>query len=239
MANACRTNDWSAAHPGGYLLNEVMRGHDMVRRSNHHPIQGETIYEFLNSIQKVAYTLNPFIVSVAETLYERGHSVGKFIPTWNEEEPPKPPDIEDNEQSRKSYRRAKAEWHNRQNDNAQKSVRTRKIMEAVERFKKHDRWYLPWSLDYRGRAYPIPAFLTPQDTDFGKSLIRFADESYVTPDSEGWLAFQVAQPLDSIRSPWLRDRNGLKTTKHTSSELQPIPLGTLEIGNVLMNHGCS
>ena len=50
-------------------------------------------------------------------------------------------------------------------------------MEAVERFKKHDRWYLPWSLDYRGRAYPIPAFLTPQDTDFGKSLIRFADES--------------------------------------------------------------
>ena len=204
-------NDWSAEHPGGYLLNEVMRGHNMVRRADHHPIQGETIYEFLNSIQKVAYTLNPFIVSVAETLYERGHSVGKFIPVWHEEEPPKPPDIEDNEQSRMSYRRAKAEWHNRQNDNAQKSVRTRKIMEAVERFKKYDRWYLPWSLDYRGRAYPIPAFLTPQDTDFGKSLIRFAEESYVTPDSEGWLAFQVATTfgLDkksmADRQQWVKD----------------------------------
>ena len=27
-------NDWSNENPGGYLLNEVMRGHDMVRRSD-------------------------------------------------------------------------------------------------------------------------------------------------------------------------------------------------------------
>ena len=53
-------------------------------------------------------------------------------------------------------------------------------MEAVERFIKYERFYIPWSFDYRGRAYPIPAFLTPQDTDFGKSLIRSANESYIT-----------------------------------------------------------
>ena len=29
-----------------------------------------------------------------------------------------------------------------------------------------------------------PAFLTPQDTDFGKSLIRFADEAFLTPTAE-------------------------------------------------------
>jgi DNA-directed RNA polymerase len=65
-------------------------------------------------------------------------------------------------------------------------------MEAVQRFKIRDRYYIPWSFDYRGRAYPIPAFLTPQDTDFGKSLIRFADESYLTKEGDKWLAFQVA-----------------------------------------------
>ena len=27
-------NDWSESRPGGYLLNEVMRGHDMVRRGS-------------------------------------------------------------------------------------------------------------------------------------------------------------------------------------------------------------
>ena len=72
-----------------------------------------------------------------------------------------------------------------------RSCRTRMTMEAVRRFKNKD-FYIPWSFDYRGRAYPIPAFLTPQDTDFGKSLIRFADESVLTENARDWLAFQCA-----------------------------------------------
>ena len=186
-------NDWSPQHDGGYLLNEVMRGHDMVRRGDPTLIQGEDCYTFLNKIQKVALRINPFIVEVAEALYEKGRGVGKFIPVWTEgEPPPKPPDIAENKESRKNYCREKAEYHNRLNDNAQKSVRTRKQMELAKIFKDKDRFFLPWSFDYRGRAYPIPAFLTPQETDFGKSLLRFADESFMLPEAEGWLAFQVA-----------------------------------------------
>jgi DNA-directed RNA polymerase len=186
-------NDWSPQHEGGYLLNEVMRGHEMVRRGDPYLIQGEDCYTFLNKIQKVALRINPFIVEVAEALYEKGRGVGKFIPVWTEgEPPPKPPDIAENKESRKNYCREKAEYHNRLNDNAQKSVRTRKQMELARLFKNKDRFFLPWSFDYRGRAYPIPAFLTPQETDFGKSLLRFADESFMLPEAEGWLAFQVA-----------------------------------------------
>ena len=185
-------NDWSPQHPGGYILNEVMKGHDMVRRSNHHPIQGEQIYTFLNKIQKVGYSVNRHVAAVAETLYSQGITVGKFIPVWKETEPPKPPDIDTNADSRQDYRRRKAEWHNKMNDNAQKSVRTRKIMEAVSRFKDRKQFFLPWSLDYRGRAYCIPAYLTPHDTDFGKSLLLFADPAFMTEEAEGWLAFQVA-----------------------------------------------
>ncbi len=60
-------NDWSHTHAGGYLLNEVMRGHDMVRRgSDQCRIQGENVYGFLNKIQKVGFKLNPDIVAVAE-----------------------------------------------------------------------------------------------------------------------------------------------------------------------------
>ena len=54
------------------------------------------------------------------------------------------------------------------------------------------RFYLPWSFDYRGRAYPIPAFLTPQDTDFGKSLLQFADAAWITNECVEWIKFQVA-----------------------------------------------
>jgi DNA-directed RNA polymerase len=74
-------------------------------------------------------------------------------------------------------------------------------MEAVERFKDRDKFYIPWSFDYRGRAYPIPAFLTPQDTDFGKSLLKFADESMMTPEAEDWLRFQVATTYGLDKAP--------------------------------------
>ena len=42
-------------------------------------IQGETPIQFLNKIQKVGYCLNPFTITVAETLMERGYQVGKFV----------------------------------------------------------------------------------------------------------------------------------------------------------------
>jgi len=185
-------NDWTNEKPGGYLLNEVMRGHDMVRRGDGGSIQGEKPIEFLNKIQKVAYTLNPFTVWVAEELQRLEISVGKFLPIVNHELPPKPNDIADNKESRLKYRRAAAETMNLNAQEFKKSCRTRMTMEAVQRFKKVERFFCPFSFDYRGRVYPIPAFLTPQDTDFGKSLIRFADEAFLDESAENWLRFQVA-----------------------------------------------
>ena len=76
-------------------------------------------------------------------------------------------------------------------------------MNAVERFKDVEKFFIPWSFDYRGRAYPIPAFLTPQDTDFGKSLLKFHNHAFMTPEAEQWLAFQCATTygLDKATMP--------------------------------------
>ena len=185
-------NDWSNETQGGYILNEVMKGYDMVRRGNPSCIQGETPISFLNKIQKVAYTLNPFVVTVAETLMDRGIQVGKFIPVVEMPLPPKPVDIAENFDSRKDYRRRAAEVMNINANAFERSCRTRMTMNAVQVFKDKDKFFIPWSFDYRSRVYPIPAFLTPQDTDFGKSLLKFHDSAFVTPEAEHWLAFQVA-----------------------------------------------
>ena len=204
-------NDWSNEQPGGYMLNEVMHGHDLVRRGQGGLIQGEKPLEFLNRIQKVSYCLNPFIVGVAEKLDELERPVGKFLPIVQYPLPPKPVDIAENEEARKSYRRQAAEVRNLQAQEFRKSCRTRMTMEAVKRFKDKDKFYIPWSFDYRGRAYPIPAFLTPQDTDFGKSLLRSYEQSYMTPEAEEWLAFQVATTYGLDKAPmqerlqWVKD----------------------------------
>ena len=68
-------NDWTNERQGGYLLNEVMRGHNMVRRGSG-CIQGETPIDFLNKIQKVALKLNPFTIMVADHLDGERHQCG-------------------------------------------------------------------------------------------------------------------------------------------------------------------
>ena len=183
--------DWSNTSDGGYYLNQLTNCHEMVRRGVPLPIQGKTTYQFLNKIQKVRYTLNPFIVGVAKELEEREIEVGKFRPVINHPIPPKPFDIDTNKEARKEWKKAKALVHNKNANEWRISCRTRMTMNCVREFEGKD-FYIPWSFDYRGRAYPIPSFLTPQDTDFGKSLIRFAEEATVEGDAEKWLAFQVA-----------------------------------------------
>ena len=76
-------------------------------------IQEKPRYLFLNTITACVYKVNPFIMDVAEQLYELGRKVGikpKFLPeTAIEELPPKPVDIAENKEARKDYRRSAAE----------------------------------------------------------------------------------------------------------------------------------
>ena len=217
-------NDWSNDRCGGYVLNEVMRGHDMVRRGNPTLIQGDKPLEFLNRIQKVAYRLNPFTVGVAEELDRLERAVGKFLPIIHHELPPKPVDIAENDESRQAYKRTCAEVHNLQAQEFRKSCRTRMTMEAVARFKEREKFYIPWSFDYRGRAYPIPAFLTPQDTDFGKSLLMFHEKSYMTPEAEDWLAFQVATTYGLDKAPMAERLEWVKNNTHLISCVASDPI---------------
>ena len=221
-------NDWSQDRQGGYLLNEVMRGHDMVRRGVG-LIQGETPYQFLNKIQKVGYRLNPFTITVAKTLMERGYQVGKFVPIVEVPLPPKPVDIATNKESRKDYRRRAAEVMNLNAASFKKSCRTRMTMEAVKLFEDKDQFFIPWSFDYRGRAYPIPAFLTPQDTDFGKSLLKFSEEAFMDSYAEEWLAFQVATTYGLDKAPMHERMSWVADNDEVISAVAQDPIGNLPL----------
>ena len=219
--------DWSPIQAGGYLTNEVMKGHQMVRRGDNGLIQGNSPLLFLNRLQKVAYTLNPFVVEVAGTLMERGYKVGKFTPIVELPLPNKPWDIADNEEARHAYRRAAAETMNENAASFKRSCRTRMTMQTVEIFKEKDKFYLPWSFDYRGRAYPIPAFLTPQDTDFGKSLLKFYESSFMTPEAEAWLGFQVATTYGLDKATMKERHVWVKANENLISRVATDPLGNL------------
>lgn len=186
--------EWSNERQGGYLTNDVRRGNKLIRTFGVGCQQGETPLSFLNHLQKVAYRLNPFILEVAGRLEDDGYKIegAKFIPEDLRPLPLKPHDIDTNEEARKVYRKAAAEVHDYNSTSLKRCIRTKITMSLARKFVKEERYYLPWSYDYRGRVYPIPSFLTPQDTCFGKSLIQFADGEPLTERGLYWLNFQLA-----------------------------------------------
>ena len=207
--------DWTNLESGGYYLNALTKCHEMVRRGPPLSIQGRKPLAFLNKIQRVGYRLNPFIIDVANVFDKRGIEVGKFRPVIEHHLPNKPLNIDSDSDAKQKFRRESAEVWDKRSQEFRKSCRTRMTMNAIAEFRDKERFYIPWSFDYRGRVYPIPSFLTPQDSDFGKSLIRFADESLVTPEAEQWLSFHIAtcfgldkEPRDK-RYEWTFHNRGL------------------------------
>ena len=220
-------NDWTNEKRGGYLLNEIRMCNDLVRRGDSRIIQGETPLAALNKIQKVAYTLNPFVTMVADHLMEKGISVGKFIPIVDYPLPVKPVDIDTNKEARQSYKRDCAEIYNKKADVYRRSCRTRMTMEAVGLFKNKEMFFIPHSFDYRGRMYPVPSFLTMQDTDFGKSLLKFYEAAKLTPDAEDWLSFQVATTY-GLDKATIKDRlEWTSSNHHLITKIAKDPIGCL------------
>jgi DNA-directed RNA polymerase len=223
-------NDWSPLRNGGYLLNEVMKGHHFIRKGHPLATPSSLCYEFINNLQKVSYQINPFVYEVAEQLHKLGHQQGKFLPrTFEYPDIPQPPGFEDQPlEVQHQWRKEQTEQYNL-NSKYHRSlcVRTEQQMEMAERFAKYDRFYLPWSFDYRGRVYPIPPYLTPQDTDFGKALIRFAEPIKMNRRGWWWLAVWAANCAgeDKVsykdRVKWTLDHHDLITRVATD------PLGNL------------
>ena len=182
--------NWHALQDGGYYLNDLNKCHKLIRRNDGVLIQGEIPYQFINKIQRVQYSLNPTIVKIAKKLEELGVCVGKFRPVIDHELPPKPPE-DASDETWKGWKKQATQVRNLQAAEVRKSCRTRMTMNCVREFEDVD-FYIPWSFDYRGRAYPIPAFLTPQDTDFGKSLLMFTKGAKINSQGMKWIKFQLA-----------------------------------------------
>ena len=226
----CEPKDWHPIHEaGGYYLNSLRKNCPMVRHGNPALIQGDTPVDFLNRIQKTAYRVNTFVADVAEYLFDRRIKVGKFIPIVEHPQPPKPVDIDTNFEARKDYRRRAAEAYNLNAQSFKKSIRTRMTMEVMRMFRDRERWYVNWSFCYRGRVYPIPAFLTPQSDEFGKSLIQFADGSFMTPEAEEWLAFQVATTYGLDKSTMAERQEWVKNNHELIHAVATDPLGNLDV----------
>lgn len=212
----CPPVDWSNEQRGGYLTEEIRQCSPMVRARG--PLQGvkqgELPIQMLNNLQHQAYRINLPVLSTANWCFDNYRTIGKFR---RETVLPLPAKLEQDEPTKeelKAYKRHRREVEDYNAQLEQKNYRTTEAIYVANKYSDEERFWIPWSFDYRSRIYPLVTSMSPQGTDFDKSLLYFAEEG---PINEYWLAFQVATTygLDkatlSDRIEWVKTNTELIT----------------------------
>ena len=209
----CEPAPWSNSNRGGYLTNELRQGFSLVRGQRGAPTLGEQPLTMLNTLQSVAYRVNPVTYGLMKALQNRQIDLGSFVMRDNEQPIPRP-ETED-EDVLLNWRRARTEQENRNAALKGKRYRTLETLHTADRFHAEERMYIPWSFDYRGRVYPLVSFMSPQGTGMEKSLYLFADAQPINATTHRWLAIHLANcagkdklPLNE-RVQWAKDNEQL------------------------------
>jgi DNA-directed RNA polymerase len=218
---------------GGYHT-ELCRSQLPICRGYHYrSIFSSATTEFLNVLGRTAWCVDRNVFNVASQLFSDGVSVGSlkavFDPTLVEQ--PMPEHIRllsKNHEQRREWRKAAAHVHEQHQKAQKRSIRSRNALSLARQYLNYPRFYLSWSVDYRGRAYPQQFALQPQSTEFEKSLIRFADGSKLDENSRKWVEITIGASYLGTKGSF-RDRQAwchqnLDLIKAVATN----PLGTIQ-----------
>lgn len=250
---------WDGMRGGGYYT-PIVRPPKLIRfKADNEEVQGAAMEEYdaldmpkvmsaLNKVQEVPWRINEKVLSVALEIWERDLGIAGFIPREKEELPPRPAGMdrvdlkgdpnrrmierawmEAHPEETRAWKKAAAEVYgnnSRRLSNAQAVTTT---MALAERLRGKE-FYFPHMLDFRGRMYPIPAYLQPQGQDLARGLLTFAHGRPVTPENggEGWLAVHLANVWGNDKISFMDRVEWVYANEDLWVRIYEDPLGNLE-----------
>lgn len=217
--------DWKSPTEGGYNLPGV--GQPLVKSDRANIAEQMTkeqmpaVYEAVNYLQGVPYRINQRVLAVYQWAWEHSVPIGDLPLTKDLPLPPVPELKEGETPTCESRRAAMREWWLVAGPLKKKNVeaKSRRIHYARlkylgEKFQHHNIFF-PMSLDFRGRLYTQPTFLSYQGCDAAKALLEFGFGKPVNTESaKRWLKVQGANSYGikgsfAKRVAWV-DKNAAK-----------------------------
>ena len=207
---------WTTPTDGGYRLVGA-RPARLVKTSNsnyieelqHHDMP--VLYAAVNAVQATAWKINTPILAVMKRVWDAGHG-GNSLPAREDYPlPPKPADIETNAAARTMWKRAASKIHASNAKLRSKRLQMVKMLYIAEKFQDEAAMYFPHQLDFRGRLYAMPSYLTPQGDDVAKGLLTFAEGKPLGVAGLRWLLIHAANTFGvdkcslAARVQWTQD----------------------------------
>ena len=196
---------WKGIKDGGYLDPKGMarfiingRKPDKAYREELANADMPMVYKAINAVQATAWRVNAGVLRVLQEVWDSGSSLGGLPPRDDLPLPAAPwGDVKLDPEFKQT-----PEWR----DHIGNVARTREANERfvskrrhlitkltdADEFVKYEHIYFPHALDWRGRVYPMPTFLSPQGDDTGKALLEFADGCPLGTNGAFWLAVHLA-----------------------------------------------
>ena len=147
----------------------------------------------LNAVNVTPWRPNRRVLAVMEEFWERG---GGDLGVPHRENFPMPPRIPDEEWADETKRRSAKEQAFAVHTQNQKllGVRTQFIQKlaVANRFLDYDAIWFPHSFDFRSRTYPLPLFLHHHGDDVCRGLLEFAEAKEPGDQGSLWLDVHAA-----------------------------------------------
>lgn len=202
---------WTSPFDGGYYT--AFRRLRLVKTHNVQYLEElagrdlSQVYAAVNALQDTAWAVNTQVLDVIRTLYESDSGVAG-LPNAERIDPPTRPfwlpdpkegkmDVNDmTPEQVEEFRDWKSKVHQTHKLNAEMQGRRAiflRTLGVAEKFKDEEAIYFPHTLDWRGRAYPLPLYLTPQGNDMQRGLLTFANAVPIHDEEAArWLAIHGA-----------------------------------------------
>lgn len=202
-----RPNDWGPHNVGPYMTTSLARMTPMIKREapeqkawrEQAMAEGrfDDALEALNTLQRVPYTINQYVVDAVDWVRKTGKSrlVNSFPHTRECEVPKLDEGVDPNslpKMERQTYfrERKQAKAHNRQ-ARANRTKLRRTIQMARNLAKDWPCFYLPHNWDRRGRIYHVCDF-GHHNTDHMRAMFMMANKTEMNTSNEHFVMLQLA-----------------------------------------------
>lgn len=222
MPMVCLPIPWDSLKGGGYyqLSTSLVRTPISIKQPQT-ILPDEKVLTALNTLQATPWKVNDKVLEVVNILINReGHRLG-VISSASDVDFPARPCGEGKEafdvwkqacpEECKAWKEEMTLCYERTETKKSKFAAQLQIFGVANQMVKYDAIYFPWSMDFRGRFYPVARSLSPQGEDISKGLLMFSTGKPIGKDGGYWLAIHGANTFgeDKIslndRVQWIKD----------------------------------
>lgn len=189
---------WLGLRQGPYLITPVnlMRCNEdtfqhfaLLANANHALSE---VYNALNYVSSCPWNINHKVLDIAVELYKTGLEYKDLqIPPFEITIPDRPAEETMTLEDRREYSRLRRLAKKARVDNSsQRSELTTKLSLASEF--RDVTFYLPHNMDFRGRAYVVPPYLSHLGNDLARGLLLFGNKKPLGPTGLSWIKIHLA-----------------------------------------------